>query len=90
VRFLRPRPDGTKAKFTSIKKVLMEPQKVEEAIVAAYIKKLSASDQQSFRSLINIFMGALIEDFISSVSEVGAIGKGRPVDVFYDTSVLLT
>ncbi len=34
-------------------------------------------------------MGVLVEEFISSVSEVGVVNKSAPVTIFYDMSVLL-
>jgi hypothetical protein len=34
-------------------------------------------------------MGVLVEDFISSVAEIGTFGKGEPLNIFYDTGVLL-
>lgn len=89
VGFLRRNTERPAAKFTPVKTVLMDPQKVEDAIVAGFVRKLSEQSPEKFQSLTNVFMGALIEDFISSVTEVGAVAKGRPVDIFYDTSVIL-
>lgn len=89
IDFLRQNTEKKAAKLTSVKSVLIDPGKVEEAIVAAYVRRLSSTDKTKFNSLTNIFMGALIEDFISSVSELGSFQTGNSIGVFYDTAVIL-
>lgn len=89
IQFMRQSGEKPAPKLAPVKKVVMDPARVQEAIVGAFIRKLSETSPNKFRGLINIFMGTLIEDFISSVSELGVIGKGKPVDVFYDTAVIM-
>ncbi|UXN75357.1 hypothetical protein N8D56_11510 [Devosia sp. A8/3-2] len=89
ISFLRQTTEKKATKLVSVKNVLLDPSKVEEAVVAAYVRRLSKEDSSKFSSLINIFMGALIEDFISSVSEVGALKEGQSISIFYDTAVIL-
>ena len=39
--------------------------------------------------VVHIFQGVLIEEFISSVSEIGPLDAKRPVCIFYDTAGLM-
>ncbi|MBI2255234.1 MAG: hypothetical protein HYU58_11490 [Proteobacteria bacterium] len=89
VSFLKTRTAKTDSKFANVKGVLLDPAKVEHAIVGAFVKSLHDKNPISFRKILNIFMGVLVEEFISSVSEIGAIELKNPVIVFYDTAVLL-
>lgn len=89
LNFLRNRTDTTSVKFITIKKVILDPVSVETATVAGYIRDLSTNDPGRFEKLLRIFMGTLVEDFISSIAEVGTIRSENPVFVFYDTTLLL-
>lgn len=54
-----------------------------------FIRKLHNDEPDHFDKIVHIFMGTLIEDFISSVTEIGMLSLENPVTAFYDTAVLL-
>jgi hypothetical protein len=89
IAFLRVRTDKSAASIVKIKGTLVDPSSAEMAIVAAFIRKLHTDSPEHFEKIVHIFMGVLIEDFISSVTEIGLLSLDKPVTVFYDTAVLL-
>lgn len=89
IAFLRVRTDKSAASIVRIKGALVDPSSAEIAVVAAFIRKLHTESPEHFEKIVHIFMGVLIEDFISSVTEIGTISLDKPVTVFYDTAVLL-
>lgn len=89
ISFLKTRTDQSGSKFINIKGALLESSKVEHAIVGAYLKKLHENSPLVFEKVLNVFMGVLVEEFISSVSEIGAVDLNKPVHVLYDTAVML-
>ncbi|WP_139111079.1 hypothetical protein [Stappia indica] len=90
IRFLRVRTEKTSAKVTKVKNVLLDPFNIEMAVVGGFIQKLNEEkSKRKFEKIVKIFMGVLIEDFISSVTSIGIIKTEKPVTVFYDTAVLL-
>lgn len=90
IGFLRVRTDkNTSHHIVSLKNVLTDPSHHEAAVVGAFIRKLHSSAPEHFEKILHIFMGVLIEDFIASVTGIGALSLEKPVTVFYDTAVLL-
>jgi hypothetical protein len=89
ITFLRSSSDGPEAKVANIKGALLEPMKVEGAIVGSFIKRIHGSNRDVFSKILNVFMGVLVEEFISSVAEIGTNKLPTPVIVFYDTAVIL-
>ncbi|WP_152536204.1 hypothetical protein [Mesorhizobium loti] len=89
ISFLRVRTDKGAAAIVKIKGALIDPSSAEMAIVAAFIRKLNTDSPEHFEKIVHIFMGVLIEDFISSITEIGSLSLDKPVTVFYDTAVLL-
>jgi hypothetical protein len=89
IAFLRSRPERSEKPIANVKGVLANTANVEAAIVGAFIRHLYETKQFLFNQLLNVFMGVLIEEFISSISEVGNVVKTNPVHVLYDTAVLL-
>jgi hypothetical protein len=89
LNFLRSRRERNERQIANIKGVLANTVNVEAAIVGSFIKHLYDTQQLLFNQLLNVFMGVLIEEFISSISEVGTVVKNNPVCVLYDTAVLL-
>lgn len=57
--------------------------------MASFIRDLHVREPQTFDSILHVFMGTLIEEFISTISEVGNRDGFRNLVAFYDTSVLL-
>lgn len=90
ITFLRVRTDKSSTRIVKVKNVLLDPTSIEMAVVGGFIRKLhDENDDNHFNKILNIFMGVLIEDFISSVASIGQIDLQKPVTVFYDTAVLL-
>jgi hypothetical protein len=89
IAFLRVRTEKSAAHIVKIKGALVDPSTAEMAVVGAFIRNLHTESPESFEKIVHIFMGVLIEDFISSVTEIGTLSLDRPVVVFYDTAVLL-
>jgi hypothetical protein len=72
-----------------IKGALLDPSHVENSVVGFFIRNVHDHNYPMFDKLLRIFMGVLVEDFMSSVAEIGNFGKGQPLNIFYDTAVLL-
>ena len=89
ILFLKDRNSDKKTTFTKIRSAILDPRTIETAVVGGYIHQLYNSNITVFNKLLNVFMGILIENFISSVSEVGSVERDKPVFVFYDTAVIL-
>ena len=90
INFLKPNIPLSARKIHNLKSVIVDLRETERKIVASYIGKLSEEQPHRFERILRIFMGILIEEFLSSVSEVGAVDpKKSPLVIFYDTTVLL-
>ena len=89
ISFLKSRSEPTPTTVSKIKGALLDPAQVEHAVVGAFIRNLHETQYATFEKLLRIFMGVLVEDFVSSVAEIGTFGKGEPLNIFYDTGVLL-
>lgn len=89
IAFLKSKAERANVKFTNVKGALVEPLRVQNAIVGGFIRSVHNSNPGLFSKLLNVFMGVLVEEFISSVSEIGVVNRHNPVYVFFDTTVLL-
>jgi hypothetical protein len=89
VNFLKPDQPISPRSTVRLKDVIMDSRDVERRVVASFIQKLWEDQPARFEKIVRIFMGALVEDFISGVSELGVIKGSDPLVVFYDTAVLL-
>ncbi|WP_152012050.1 MULTISPECIES: hypothetical protein [unclassified Bosea (in: a-proteobacteria)] len=89
IQFLKSSTDRPEVKFGNIKGALLDPAKIEFSVIGAFIKDNHHLDTVIYKSILNVFMGVLVEEFIASVSEVSAIDLKNPVHVFFDTSVIL-
>lgn len=89
INFLKSKPSEEPAKVTNIKGVIMNPRDVETSIAASFIKDLNFKEPGTFEALLRVFMGVLIEEFISTISQITDTEKFRDLVVFYDTSVLM-
>jgi hypothetical protein len=67
----------------------MNPRVVETSVVAGFIREVHVKDAPVFDAILRVFMGTLIEEFISTVSDIGSTDAFRNLIAFYDTSVLL-
>lgn len=89
INFLKTRKDKGRAAVANIKGAIVDTGKIEEVVVGSFVSLLHQSKPHLFNKIVNIFMGVLVEEFISSVAEIGDIDRANPVVVFYDTAVLL-
>lgn len=89
IRFLRAQSDQPVAKIAKVKNVLLDPVKIEASVVGAFIHKLHRESEEQFQKILKVFMGVIIEDFISEISEIGSLSLEKPVSVYYDTALLL-
>jgi hypothetical protein len=58
-------------------------------VVAAFVQHIYEEQPYRYGRLVKIFLGILVEDFLSTVSELSEIDRRYPLVVFYDTTVLL-
>jgi hypothetical protein len=88
IHFLRGNIEPTKKVAVKVRAQLLDAHKSEAAVVGSFISKLYNSAPTTFEKVLHIFMGILVEEFISSVSEIGN-NDNLDVIVLYDTAVLL-
>lgn len=62
---------------------------VDHRLVAKFLKHVHDYDKSLFDSVVNIFIGVLIEDFISCIQELGPPSALKDLVVVYDTPILL-
>ncbi len=89
LNFLRGNRTELQSPFANLKGVIVDPVKIEISTVGAFIKSLHVGSPELFAMVLNVYMGVLIEDFISSVAEISQIDPKYKVTVFYDTAVLM-
>lgn len=89
ISFLRSRHEKSRRVSVTIRKSMLDAGRVESTLIGGFIGGLHDNNPQGFDRLLRIFMGILIEEFISSVSEIGSFDKSKSVKVLYDTAVLL-
>jgi len=89
INFLKASTETPQSVTIKIKGQLLDPVKVEASIVAGFVRQLHDTGSKLFDSITQIFMGVLIEEFISAISEIGQVKSSNPLVVFYDTSVLM-
>jgi hypothetical protein len=89
IRFLKPDELTPQRKIIKLHNTMLDAREIETKIVAAFFRNLYEEQPSRYEKIVKIFMGILVEDFLSSVSEVGQIDKKFPLIVLYDTTVLL-
>ncbi|MBU1325880.1 MAG: hypothetical protein KJ676_11610 [Alphaproteobacteria bacterium] len=89
INFLKGTADPSGRAAVKIRGSVLDARKSESAVVGGFIKGLYATDSAAFDKLLHVFLGVLVEEFISTVSEIGDPSKKVDVKVFYDTAVLL-
>lgn len=89
ISFLKPQSAPTQRSTIKLKDALVDPRDTERKIVGTFIQKLWEEQPSRYEKIVKIFMGILVEDFLSGVSELGAIEKSEKLTIFYDTSLLL-
>ena len=89
IHFLKPDEPAPARTVIKLHNKLLDAREPEKKIVAAFVRNLYEEQPARYEKLVKIFMGILVEDFLSSVSEVGHIDRKYPLTVFYDTTVLL-
>lgn len=89
ISFLKDASSSADHNLRNIKGAIVDPGKIEAATIGSFLRDLSESDSETFNGIINIYMGVIIEDFISSITEIGELDPNNPVTIFYDTAVIL-
>lgn len=89
INFLKTREPDEAPKVANIKGAILNPQQVETSVVGAFIQDTFAKEPVHFDMILRIFMGVLIEEFISTISEIGDHAALKSLNVFFDTSVLM-
>lgn len=89
LNFLRERPEKPSTGTINVHKVLIKPSVVEANVIGSFLKRLHNDQDPLFEKVLNVFMGVLVEDFISTISSIGTFSNQKPVTAFYDTAVLL-
>ena len=90
IHFLRSESAREAIKAVKVKNVLVgDPTTIEGFVVARFVQESQTKNTKVFESIIRVFTGILIEDFISNIQEVGSPDSYRRLTVYYDTSVIL-
>lgn len=89
INFLKSTSGSAEHKLKNIKGAIVDAEKIEIAVIGSFLRDLSDKHSNKFGSIINIYMGVIVEEFISSISEIGELDPKNPVTIFYDTAVLL-
>jgi len=89
ITFLRSNTEYSSVKITVVKGAPIDPVRSESAIVGNFIRNLYHHNPEKFQKILNVFMGIMVEEFISSVSEIGSVDEKPDTIIFYDTAVLL-
>lgn len=70
-------------------KIVSDPIQIERFAVAEMIRHLHDMKNDLYDSIVNVFVGVLIENFVSSLNSFGDIDEIDNLTVFYDTTILL-
>lgn len=89
INFLKPKNPSPERKVITIHKVLLDARDIEYSLVGGFIRNISDTNPDKFNQIVKIFMGTLVEDFLSNISEADQIDKNYPLVIFYDTGLLL-
>jgi hypothetical protein len=89
INFLKPAEIARQRKLVKLHNTILDARDLETKIVAMFFRNLYEEQPIRYDKLIKIFMGVLVEDFLSSVSEVGEFDRKYPLTILYDTTVLL-
>ena len=90
IAFLRSDAASDVIKTTTINDVLIgDVSGVETYLVARFIQIAQTKHSEIFDTIVKIFTGVLIEDFINNIQSVGDATKYNQLSIYYDTTVLL-
>lgn len=89
IDFIKAKPSEDLPKTANIKGVILDARTIEVSIVASFLRDLHLKEPKTFESILHVFMGSLIEEFISTITEIGETDGFRNLIALYDTSVLL-
>lgn len=80
--------DGPRA--TTVRETIIgDSGSVETYLVARFIQEAQTARSHVFDTIVQIFTGVLIEDFINNIQSVGDATKYSSLTTYYDTTVLL-
>ncbi len=90
IGFLRSETASDTMKTALVKDILVgDSRSLEAYIIARFIQDKQTTNQSIFDSIIQIFSGIIIEDFIINIQAVGDTNKYHQLHIYYDTTVLL-
>jgi|GEM_PF-5661594 len=90
IRFLKSDDSALERKLINVHHIILDARDLETRIVGAFIRRLWEEQPARYEKIVKIFMGVLVEDFLSNISEVGNLHDLKnPLIIFYDTTILL-
>lgn len=89
ISFLRGSTDPKKSNYIHIKGAMLEGPRTEAAVVGAFLQSLHQNNPDIFDQVVNMFMGILVEEFISAFSGMKSPKGPTDLIVVYDTPLLL-
>ena len=66
-----------------------DAQQLESYLIALFIQDCDKRDKGLFESVVTIFTGIIIEDFIENIQTISAPNGFSRLSIYYDTTVLL-
>jgi hypothetical protein len=90
INFLKPDVGPANPTIINLKGVFLgDARDAERRVVAMFIQRMYEEQPTRYEKIVKIFMGTLVEDFLSGVSEVGELDKSFAPVVLCDTDILL-
>jgi len=89
ISFLRGSTDPKSTNVVKIKGALLEGPRTEAAVVGAFLQSLHRDRPDIFDQVVNMFMGILVEEFITAFSGMQSHAGATDLIVVYDTPLLL-
>jgi hypothetical protein len=90
IRFFKDDYDGISVRPIDVKGTKIgETGDIEAFVVARFIQNVKISRPDLFDKVVEVYCGALIEDFIGNIQSIGQDRNYGQLTILYDTSVLL-
>lgn len=90
ISFLKSETTADHKKVVDIKGTLVgDTARIENYITALFIQKSESENGELFNSILNVFTGVIIEDFIDNIQLISSPENFSKLNVYYDTTVLL-
>jgi hypothetical protein len=69
--------------------IVADTPEIESFIVASFLREIAYADSELFDHVVRIYIGVLIEDFITNVQALQQSTDYSRLHIYYDTSILL-